>query len=365
MAGSSEKYLPVTFSKKRIVSNVSKLKGRDEIKRFYGCLCPVSKNLFIKNEKSASALRNIGFGELGAKGTSLDTKGTTFEDIFTGTDKLEQLNYIIYVNCRETETSERGSTFSVDESSVTNLEVRRQVDQIKTPDADISDMPTAKRACYCSHNLEGVSEEDYHQAPPLKENVSSLSLQEADHFIVPSTIDKYQRRYLAEKHVHPESVLVLQREEAFYLHLQGLLTVESCTDSKELTTDDLWKTFVEMDADFPSLYTAFSYLRQNNWLPRRGLTFGVDYIVYREGPEVYHSSYCVKVRTSHSSLSWLDVIAMQRVAENAGKQLLVLDVLQPVSGDFPLSSESIQGGRVQETLVKRWHSGKDRARQES
>lgn len=157
----------------------------------------------------------------------------------------------------------------------------------------------------------------------------------------------------------------LSLAEAFYLSYEiGAFTVYSPSG---LTMDhlELWRAFLGVDRGHPVRYAVYRYLRTNGWIPRCGLKFGVEYLAYREGVEQYHSSYCVKVRevsqvcVSSVGPGWLEVAALQRVAESTGKNLVIMDVAVPSCTivDHP---SCVQQFTIQETLVKRWNYTRDR-----
>lgn len=163
-------------------------------------------------------------------------------------------------------------------------------------------------------------------------------------------------------HQHTYSLLLA---EAFYLsHEVGALTVYSPSG---LTMDhlELWRAFLGIDRGHPVRYAVYHYLRTNGWIPRCGLKFGVEYLAYREGVEQYHSSYCIKVRevsqvcVSSVGPGWLEVTALQRVAESTGKNLVLMDVVVPSSTTVDHPS-CVQLFTIQETLVKRWNYTRDR-----
>lgn len=154
--------------------------------------------------------------------------------------------------------------------------------------------------------------------------------------------------------------------EAFYLsHAMGALSVHSPSGHHTMDHLELWRAFLGVDGTHPVRYAAYHHLRTHGWVPRCGLKFGVEYLAYREGVGQYHSSYCVKVRDVSKACvmdagpGWLEVTALQRVAEGAGKNLVVMDVVVPsnTTVDHP---KCVQQFAIQETLVRRWNYTRER-----
>ena len=127
----------------------------------------------------------------------------------------------------------------------------------------------------------------------------------------------------------------LSGEEALYLsHEVGCLKVMSPDQNmKAYSPVELWNLFRTQNPHFVELYTTYCYYRRKGWVPKSGLKYGVQYVLYKGSPEVYHSSYGVLVRPCESLgpggsdnapiLRWQDVIAASRVSESVGKELVV------------------------------------------
>eukprot|EP00124_Ichthyophonus_hoferi_P004960 Ihof_evm1s625 gene=Ihof_evmTU1s625 len=134
---------------------------------------------------------------------------------------------------------------------------------------------------------------------------------------------------------------VLSGVEAFYLlDALGCLTISH--NNVECTSSYIWSYFLSTNPLFVSHYAAYHYLRSKGWVPKCGLKYASDYVIYRRGPIFYHSSYSVCIQSVDSisleptqlvefsqSLSWQSVVAAQRLAEGVAKELLLLYVIYP------------------------------------
>ena len=163
--------------------------------------------------------------------------------------------------------------------------------------------------------------------------------------------------------------------EAFYcVYVLKCLKVNT-VDNEVLDPQNMWLSYYRADSSFIPSFVGYSYLRQNGWVVMNGMKFGVDFLVYRGGPEAYHSSYCVKIRVVNThpsneevmvvaptSIDCREVVALQRVAEGTGKLLLILDVLVPscFTSEVAANPSCVAMFRVQEMVVKRWMAGKER-----
>lgn len=160
-----------------------------------------------------------------------------------------------------------------------------------------------------------------------------------------------------------DEYLQLGAEETFYLVDEVNALVVTNIEGVEFALKDLWLHFSEQNPSFPVRYAAYRHFRIGNWVPKSGLKFGVDFLLYKEGPLFYHSNYAVVVRKVQggSNLKWKEVTTMNRASEAARKDLLVCDVTRPpaleVDEIYPAHIDQMT---VTDTVVKRWIPKQDR-----
>lgn len=164
-----------------------------------------------------------------------------------------------------------------------------------------------------------------------------------------------------------DEYLQLGAEETFYLVGEVKVLIIVTIDGVELAPKDLWLYFGEQNHSFPIRYAAYKHFRVGNWVPKSGLKFGVDFLLYREGPLFYHSAYSVVVRENEeqggSGLKWKEVITLNRVSEAAGKDLLLCDVTRPPCLEVEnslMEPACIDQMTVTDTVVKWWVPKRDR-----
>ena len=170
--------------------------------------------------------------------------------------------------------------------------------------------------------------------------------------------------------------LQLSSEEAFYLqHEEEVLEVRSSLVEKSYTSCELWNFFCECDGHFIGKYKAYRYYKKQGWVPKSGLKFGVDFLLYKHGPAYYHSSYGVLVRmidqstnsglvgeSGNGGLTWHDVISLCRVNESAGKDLLICYITKPsdMTEEELLLPSCVSKFLVQEVFANRWIPDRER-----
>ena len=181
--------------------------------------------------------------------------------------------------------------------------------------------------------------------------------------------DEFQgfvRRLKALKRKDPlvmEEYLKLGAEETFYLVAEAKVLSVTNRAGKELTEKDLWVYFSEQNHSFFARYVAYRHYKQGNWVPKSGFKFGVDFLLYKEGPLFNHSSYAVVVRESErNELTWKEVITFGRVSEGTRKDLLICQVTKPqgMIGDALKEPDCVDVVTIKDILVKRWVPEKDR-----
>ncbi|XP_068107895.1 tRNA-splicing endonuclease subunit Sen2 isoform X2 [Hyperolius riggenbachi] len=167
--------------------------------------------------------------------------------------------------------------------------------------------------------------------------------------------------------------LQLSREEAFFLvYALGCLTVSY--RKEPLTILKLWETFCSAQKNFQTSYMAYHHFRSKGWVPKAGLKYGTDLLLYRKGPPFYHASYSVIVElvdcnyegTPLRPLTWRSLSGLNRTTMNVSKELLICYLIKPpnFTEEQFSSPECIKKFKVQEVLVSRWVSSRERMEHE-
>ncbi|GFO28915.1 tRNA-splicing endonuclease subunit sen2-like [Plakobranchus ocellatus] len=176
-----------------------------------------------------------------------------------------------------------------------------------------------------------------------------------------------------------EERLHLMLEEAFFLTFGlGCLRILDL-ESKALDLTEMWCQFQVLKEQFVPHYVAYHYFRSKGWVPKSGLKFGCDFILYKEGPPFYHGSYSVVVqcvregsllpctrregyRLDHRHLNWISLAGLNRITEHVAKELMFCYVVWPrgLTQEDLQSPDCISRFKVKEVLVSRWVSSQER-----
>ncbi|XP_074642571.1 uncharacterized protein LOC141899873 isoform X2 [Tubulanus polymorphus] len=139
----------------------------------------------------------------------------------------------------------------------------------------------------------------------------------------------------------------------------------------------MWQKFCEIHPSFVSNYVVYHYLRSKGWVPKPGLKYGCEFVVYKQGPPFYHSSFSVKVLmvsedsllpdqySPNSILTWTSLSGFDRLTEHVAKDVMLCYVIRPshLTEDHLKSPKCISGFKIKEYLLKRWVPSQERANQ--
>ncbi|XP_032183556.1 tRNA-splicing endonuclease subunit Sen2 [Mustela erminea] len=167
--------------------------------------------------------------------------------------------------------------------------------------------------------------------------------------------------------------LQLSLEEAFFLvYALGCLSIYY--EKEPLTILKLWKAFTAVQPTFRTTYMAYHYFRSKGWVPKVGLKYGTDLLLYRKGPPFYHASYSVIIELVDDNFegslrrpfSWRSLAALSRVSVNVSKELMLCYLIKPstMTNKEMESPECMKQIKVQEVILSRWVSSRERSDQD-
>uniref|UniRef100_A0A8I3Q6T1 tRNA-splicing endonuclease subunit Sen2 n=2 Tax=Canis lupus familiaris TaxID=9615 RepID=A0A8I3Q6T1_CANLF len=167
--------------------------------------------------------------------------------------------------------------------------------------------------------------------------------------------------------------LQLSLEEAFFLvYALGCLSIYY--EKEPLTIMKLWKAFTVVQPTFRTTYMAYHYFRSKGWVPKVGLKYGTDLLLYRKGPPFYHASYSVIIElvddhfegSLRRPFSWRSLAALNRVSVNVSKELMLCYLIKPstMTDKEMESPECMKQIKVQEVILSRWVSSRERSDQD-
>uniref|UniRef100_H0XHW5 tRNA-splicing endonuclease subunit Sen2 n=1 Tax=Otolemur garnettii TaxID=30611 RepID=H0XHW5_OTOGA len=163
--------------------------------------------------------------------------------------------------------------------------------------------------------------------------------------------------------------LQLSLEEAFFLvYALGYLSIYYEKDP--LTILKLWKTFTVVQPTFRTTYMTYHYFWSKGWVPKVGLKYRTDLLLYGKGPPFYHASYSVIIELVRDHFegpfSWESLVALSRVLANVSKELMLRCLIKPstMTDKKMESPECMKRIKVQEVIVSRWVSSRERSDQD-
>ena len=94
----------------------------------------------------------------------------------------------------------------------------------------------------------------------------------------------------------------------------------------EVTPADLWKECRSRDSGFLLSFRVFVHFCDKGWVPRSGMQFGADFVLYRSGgPTSMHAEAVVKIIDGLSGCpidDWGPILRAGRVANSVKKYLV-------------------------------------------
>ncbi|KAK2144846.1 hypothetical protein LSH36_725g00036 [Paralvinella palmiformis] len=168
--------------------------------------------------------------------------------------------------------------------------------------------------------------------------------------------------------------LQLSMEEAFFLsYALGCLILYD-ENKVALSLEAMWQIFCKKDDRFLVRYVVYHNFRSKGWVPKSGLKYGTDFVLYKQGPAFYHSTYSVLVRhlsgdrlmERHQGMArtttWTSLSALNRITEQVSKDLMICYVMEPedITTNEIMSPDCISRYRIQEVVVKRMMSKQER-----
>ena len=188
--------------------------------------------------------------------------------------------------------------------------------------------------------------------------------------------------------------LQLMPEEALWLKFGlGVLDVTDPASGSTLSSKELLTLFRQYsyfpphtgpddpdmgpDDSFLMNYAVYHHFRSLGWVPRGGIKFGVDWLLYVRGPVFDHAEFGLLVLPSYSDpwwkargkqtpkKSWHWLHCALRALTNVYKSLVLVYVDIPPPPAFEKSlqvgfSEVLKQYKVREIMVKRWSSNRNR-----
>ena len=115
--------------------------------------------------------------------------------------------------------------------------------------------------------------------------------------------------------------------EAYYLLEKEMITIYDVLLKKFISIEEFYEIGKKIHYKFEEKYTIYKDLREKEYVPRPGLKFGADFVVYKKGPGLEHSPFIVHVLPHDSKITAIDMVRAGRLATSVRKKFVIANPL--------------------------------------
>ena len=115
--------------------------------------------------------------------------------------------------------------------------------------------------------------------------------------------------------------------EAYYLLEKERITIFDVLLKKFISIEEFYEIGKKTHYKFEEKYTIYKDLREKEYIPRPGLKFGADFVVYKKGPGLEHSPFIVHVLPHDSKITAIDMVRAGRLATSVRKKFVIANPL--------------------------------------
>ncbi|MFX1572955.1 MAG: tRNA-intron lyase [Promethearchaeota archaeon] len=115
--------------------------------------------------------------------------------------------------------------------------------------------------------------------------------------------------------------------EAYYLLEHNEITVFDVKTQQNLNAQEFFSKAKKVHSKFEDKYVIYKDLRDKKYVPRPGLKFGADFVVYKKGPGLEHSLFMVHVLPHNSEITAIDMVRAGRLATSVRKKFVIANPL--------------------------------------
>ena len=115
--------------------------------------------------------------------------------------------------------------------------------------------------------------------------------------------------------------------EAYFLLEKDEITIFDVKREKDLSAKEFFDIAKQIHHKFEEKYIIYKDLREKNYIPRPGLKFGADFVVYKKGPGLEHSPFIVHVLPHDAKISAIDMVRAGRLATSVRKKFVIANPL--------------------------------------
>ena len=115
--------------------------------------------------------------------------------------------------------------------------------------------------------------------------------------------------------------------ESCYLLEKDEITIFDVNSNKFLEPKEFHDIAKNIHHKFEEKYIIYKDLRKKGYIPRPGLKFGADFVVYKKGPGLEHSLFMVHVLPHDSEITAIDMVRAGRLATSVRKKFVIANPL--------------------------------------
>ncbi|MFX1303650.1 MAG: tRNA-intron lyase [Promethearchaeota archaeon] len=115
--------------------------------------------------------------------------------------------------------------------------------------------------------------------------------------------------------------------EAYYLLERDEITIFDVKENKNINPKKFHEIAKKIHHKFEEKYIIYKDLRERGYIPRPGLKFGADFVVYKKGPGLEHSLFMVHVLPHDSEITAIDMVRAGRLATSVRKKFVIANPL--------------------------------------
>ncbi|NHJ21201.1 MAG: tRNA-intron lyase [Candidatus Lokiarchaeota archaeon] len=115
--------------------------------------------------------------------------------------------------------------------------------------------------------------------------------------------------------------------EASYLLKNDKITIYDPKLDKFYSYDEFYEISKSIHHKFEEKFVIYQDLREKGYVPRPGLKFGADFVVYRKGPGLEHSPFIAHVLPHDAKISAIDMVRAGRLATSVRKKFVIANPL--------------------------------------
>jgi len=115
--------------------------------------------------------------------------------------------------------------------------------------------------------------------------------------------------------------------EALFLLKNEKITIFDPKLNKDYSYDEFYDICKKIHHKFEEKFVIYQDLRHKGYIPRPGLKFGADFVVYKKGPGLEHSPFIAHVLPSDSKITAIDMVRAGRLATSVRKKFVIANPL--------------------------------------